>query len=59
MAKTCEDYGVIAHVPGGGGLTCRVGDTNTELVVTRRNEAAIFQSRVWQIDNTTQHLSQW
>ena len=39
---TCEDFGVVTHMRGGGGLYCNVGDPITELVVTRRDEASLF-----------------
>ena len=39
---TCEDFGVVTHVPGGEGLFCKVGNPITELIVTCRDEAALF-----------------
>ena len=40
--KTCEYFGVVAHMRRGDGLSCKVGEPITELIVTRRDEAALF-----------------
>ena len=39
---TCEDFGVVAHMHEGKGLTCKVDDPITWLVVTRRDESAFL-----------------
>ena len=39
---TCDEFGVILHMRGDEGLTCKVGYPITELVVMLRDEAALF-----------------
>ena len=41
-SATCVDFGVVTHVRGGEGLACKVGDTITELVVTRHDKASLL-----------------
>ena len=50
---TCKDEGVVAHVRVGESFPGQVRDPITELVVTRRDEAARLQSRAWQIEKLT------
>ena len=39
---TCVYFGVIPHVYGGEGLAIKVGDTITEIVVMRCDEASLI-----------------
>ena len=39
---TSEDFGVIVHVRGGESLYCKVDNPTTDLIVTRRDEVALF-----------------
>ena len=41
-SATCEYFGVVAHVRGGEGFSCNAGDPITELILKRRDEAALF-----------------
>ena len=38
----CEYLGVVTHVHGGEGLSCKVGDPITEIVVKRHGEAYLL-----------------
>ena len=41
-SAACEYFGVLAHMRGGEGLSCMVRDPITEIVVTRRDKAALL-----------------
>ena len=42
QGTTCKYFGVVGHVRGGEGPSWKVGDPITEIVVTRRDEAALI-----------------
>ena len=39
LGATCKYFGVVAHLSGGEGLSCKVSDPITDLVVMRHDEA--------------------
>ena len=39
---TCEDFGVVAYVRGGEGLSLNIGYPIAELILKRRDETSIF-----------------
>ena len=43
VCATCKYFGVVAHVCGSEGLSYKVGDPIMELVVTRRDKAALLE----------------
>ena len=40
--KTYVNFGVVTHMCGGEGLACKVRNSITDLVATRRNEASLI-----------------